>query len=99
MLERGFVHRSGSTALLPAERRNPCYHAAFAAPHPAGCRFRGVEMKDRIRLIGVDDGTTTAEYALVTMAAVTFAGILIKIVGGDEVAKILTDLVREALNA
>jgi endonuclease V-like protein UPF0215 family len=56
-------------------------------------------MKNRIRLIGVDDGTTTAEYALVTMAAVTFAGILIKIVGGEEVAKILTDLVRRALNA
>ena len=74
-------------------------HAAFAAPNRPVAGFRGVGMKNRIRLIGVDDGTTTAEYALVTMAAVTFAGILIKIVGGDEVAKILTDLVRRALNA
>ncbi len=56
-------------------------------------------MRDRIRArgLGVDEGTTTAEYAMVTMAAVTFGGLLIKVVGGGEVAEILTDLVRKAL--
>lgn len=51
-----------------------------------------------IRLGAADEGTTTAEYAMVTMAAVTFGGLLLKIVGGGEVAKILTGLVRRALS-
>lgn len=58
-------------------------------------------MRNRIRVIrpgAADDGTTTAEYAIVTMAAVTFAGILLKVVGGDEVAEIVTGLVRQALS-
>jgi len=45
-----------------------------------------------------DKGTTTAEYAMVTMAAVAFGGALLKIVGGDEVAGILVGLVRRALS-
>jgi hypothetical protein len=58
-------------------------------------------MRDRIRAIrleAAEAGTTTAEYAMVTMAAVTFGGLLIKIVGGGEVAKILTGLIRRALS-
>jgi hypothetical protein len=57
-------------------------------------------MRNRIRALRLgtsDDGTTTAEYAMVTMAAVTFGGLLIKVVGGGEVADILTGLVRQAL--
>jgi hypothetical protein len=45
-----------------------------------------------------DQGTTTAEYAIVTMAAVTFGGLLLKVVGGGEVAGMLTGLVRRALS-
>ena len=58
-------------------------------------------MRNRIRAIrlgATDQGTTTAEYAMVTMAAVTFGGLLIKIVGGGEVAGILTGLIRRALS-
>ena len=44
-----------------------------------------------------DDGAATAEYAVATMAAVGFAGLLIIILRGDEVRAILTDLVRNAL--
>jgi hypothetical protein len=51
-----------------------------------------------IRLGARDAGTTTAEYAMVTMAAVAFAGLLLKIVSGGEVAGILTGLIRRALN-
>ena len=50
-----------------------------------------------IRLEAADQGTTTAEYAMVTMAAVTFGGLLLKIVGGGAVAGMLTALVRRAL--
>jgi hypothetical protein len=44
-----------------------------------------------------DDGAATAEYAVATMAAVGFAGLLIIILRSDEVRAILTDLVRNAL--
>ena len=42
-------------------------------------------------------GSVTAEYAIATMAAVAFAGLLVAIMRGDEVRQILTDLVRRAL--
>ncbi len=44
-----------------------------------------------------DDGAATAEYAIATMAAVGFAGLLVIIMRSDEVRQILTDLVRSAL--
>lgn len=44
-----------------------------------------------------DEGAATAEYAVATMAAVGFAGLLVVILRGDEVRGILTDLVRRAL--
>jgi hypothetical protein len=44
-----------------------------------------------------DNGSATAEYAIATMAAVGFAGMLVVILRGDEVRTILTDLVRRAL--
>ena len=45
-----------------------------------------------------DTGTTTAEYAMVTMAAVAFAGLLALVLRSDEVRGTLTDLVHRALN-
>ena len=39
----------------------------------------------------------TAEYAIATMAAVGFAGLLVVIMRSEEVRQILTDLVRSAL--
>lgn len=44
-----------------------------------------------------DDGAATAEYAIATMAAVGFAGLLVVIMRSDEVRGILTDLVQRAL--
>jgi hypothetical protein len=44
-----------------------------------------------------DDGAATAEYAIATMAAVGFAGLLVVILRSDEVRGLLTDLVRHAL--
>ena len=46
---------------------------------------------------GDDTGAATAEYAITTMAAVAFAGLLVAIMRSDEVRGILTDLVRRAL--
>lgn len=55
-----------------------------------------------LRLFGAgvladDSGAATAEYAIATMAAVAFAGLLVVIMRSDEVRGILTDLVRRAL--
>ena len=52
----------------------------------------------RVRGACRDAGTTTAEYALVTMAAVGFAGLLALVLRSDEVRGMLTDLVHRALN-
>jgi hypothetical protein len=58
------------------------------------------------RLIGMlrdacrdDRGAATAEYAIVIMAAVGFAGLLVVILRSGEVQAILTDLVQRALNS
>ncbi|GAB2982423.1 DUF4244 domain-containing protein [Frigoribacterium salinisoli] len=51
------------------------------------------------RLLAADDGAATAEYAIVILAAVGFAGVLVTIMRSDEVRGILGDLVRSALAA
>lgn len=50
------------------------------------------------RTLRRDEGATTAEFAIVTMAAVGFAGLLVVILRSEEVRGILTDLVRSALS-
>lgn len=50
------------------------------------------------QLLEDDSGAATAEYAVATMAAVAFAGLLVVIMRSDEVRGILTDLVRRALS-
>ncbi|WP_139416622.1 DUF4244 domain-containing protein [Agromyces laixinhei] len=59
-------------------------------------RARLVARRIAVRLAG-ERGAATAEYAVATMAAVGFAGLLVIILRGDEVRGILTDLVRNAL--
>lgn len=44
-----------------------------------------------------ETGSATAEYAIATMAAVGFAGLLVIIMRSDEVKKLLYDLVMKAL--
>ena len=54
-------------------------------------------LHDRRGLLADEAGAATAEYAIATMAAVAFAGLLVVIMRSDEVRGILTDLVRRAL--
>jgi hypothetical protein len=44
-----------------------------------------------------ETGSATAEYAIATMAAVGFAGLLVVIMRSEEVKKLLYDLVMKAL--
>lgn len=51
-----------------------------------------------LRRLAGERGAATAEYAVATMAAVGFAGLLVVILRGDEVRGILMELVRNALS-
>jgi hypothetical protein len=44
-----------------------------------------------------DDGMATAEYAVATLAAVGFAGLLFAVLRSGEVQELLLELVRRAL--
>ena len=48
----------------------------------------------------IDDeqGSATAEYAIATMAAVGFAGLLVVILRSNEVRGLLLDIIRSALS-
>lgn len=48
--------------------------------------------------VAEDRGSATAEYAVVILAAVAFAGVLVAVMRSGEVQSILTELVRGALS-
>jgi len=52
----------------------------------------------RVRGACRDAGMATAEYAMVTLAAVGFAGLLALVLRSDEVRGMLTSLVHRALD-
>jgi hypothetical protein len=54
-------------------------------------RYRAAREWDR------QSGTTTAEYAIGTLAACGFAAVLYKIITSDSVATLLTALIHRAL--
>jgi hypothetical protein len=54
-------------------------------------------MKSQLSNFKSDSGSATAEYAIATMAAVGFAGLLVVIMRSDEVKALLYDLVMKAL--
>lgn len=45
-----------------------------------------------------EDGIATAEFAIVTLAAVGFAGLLVTILSSGDVRELLMGLVRQALS-
>jgi len=50
------------------------------------------------RLPDGDEGSATAEYAIATMAAVGFAGLLVVILRSGEVRGMLMEIIRNALS-
>ena len=56
-------------------------------------------LRARLRLgeLHREEGAAPAEYAIATMAAVGFAGLLVAILRSDEVRGMLTELVHRAL--
>ncbi len=62
---------------------------------PAALRVAGASRC--LRRLRDDAGAATAEYAIATLAAVGFAGLLVAILRSDEVRGMLLDLVHRAL--
>jgi hypothetical protein len=55
--------------------------------------------RPRRRWLGGDDGMSTVEYAIGTIAAAAFAALLYAVISGDTILTALTDLVDRALTA
>ncbi|WP_433716753.1 DUF4244 domain-containing protein [Nocardia sp. CA-084685] len=58
-------------------------------------------MEVRARTLGVlvaDDGMSTAEYAIGTIAAAAFGAVLYGVVTGDSIVNALTKIIDKALN-
>lgn len=56
------------------------------------------EVVRRQRGLAADDGMTTAEYAVGTVAACGFGGLLYKLLTSDEVRAMLRDIIERALS-
>jgi hypothetical protein len=54
-------------------------------------------MREIYRRLRGDSGMNTAEYAIGTLAAVAFAGILLKVVTSDTVRQALAAVIQRAL--
>ena len=54
-------------------------------------------MKFLKELVTNQKGLATAEYAIATVAACGFGGVLLKILGSATITALLTDLLRKAL--
>ncbi|MDP9903780.1 MULTISPECIES: DUF4244 domain-containing protein [Arthrobacter] len=57
-----------------------------------------VPRRSKVRLMGSELGMATAEYAIATLAAVGFAGLLVVILRSEEVRGFLLNLIRSALS-
>ncbi|WP_284983350.1 DUF4244 domain-containing protein [Arthrobacter sp. efr-133-TYG-118] len=56
------------------------------------------QKRSKKRLMGSELGMATAEYAIATLAAVGFAGLLVVILRSEEVRGFLLNLIRSALS-
>ena len=67
------------------------------SPADAGVATCSARLAAAVRSVRSDAGMATAEYAVGTVAACGFGGILYKLLTSDSVVKLLTDIIRRAL--
>ena len=89
-----------ATVLYPPFPAQPPPAASGGSPEaaPGGTRS---SRPGRSRATGIADreaGMATAEYAIATLAAVAFAGLLVAVLGSGEVRGLLMGLIRSALS-
>jgi hypothetical protein len=104
-------HFTGGTAALAAARRSTKQRTITAQPahaRPTGAAWppanalelypgSDVRRTGVRRRLGSEAGMATAEYAIATLAAVGFAGLLVFILRSEEVRGFLLNLIRTAL--
>lgn len=78
------------------QRRSAAEHGTNVVELYPGATQR-MKRRPRRRLSGSEAGMATAEYAITTLAAVGFAGLLVFILRSDEVRGFLLNLIRTAL--
>lgn len=62
-------------------------------------RERFQELRSRLVVVALaDDGMSTVEYAIGTLAAAAFGAILYSVVTGDSIVGALTNIIGRALN-
>ena len=66
------------------------------SPHRSATARRG---RPRYRRFGRQAGTTTAEYAIGTLAACAFAALLYKIITSGSVSSLLSGIIHKALGS
>ncbi|MHC8503194.1 DUF4244 domain-containing protein [Pseudonocardia bannensis] len=83
----------------------PTTSAPAGSPHLSGVPVaepdlqpRPTRVRDRLRRLHADDGMSTVEYAIGTLAAAAFAAVLYTVVSGDSIVSALTALVERALS-
>ena len=86
----GKIARSVLRAVLGGRRANE----AKGSPEPT---WKG--RRAGTRLSQDDTGAVTAEYAIIIMAGVAFAGLLVAIMRSGEIRQMLVDLVQNALGS
>ncbi|MFF1883948.1 DUF4244 domain-containing protein [Pseudarthrobacter sp. NPDC058196] len=90
----GTGHASAPTG--PARYGSAAADGNVVELYPAPDRARHGNRR-RAQLLGSEAGMATAEYAIATLAAVGFAGLLVFILRSDEVRGFLLNLIRTAL--
>ncbi|UVJ38840.1 DUF4244 domain-containing protein [Arthrobacter sp. CJ23] len=88
---------ASSPGLAAILELRPGSSPAQAVEQPGG-QGAGRTVRSRARLTGSELGMATAEYAIATLAAVGFAGLLVVILRSDEVRGFLLNLIRTALS-
>lgn len=73
----------------------------MSSARTAGAKVRDAAGRVRMRLLlaaAGDDGMSTVEYAIGTIAAAAFGAVLYQVVTGDDVVSALTGIIDDALN-
>lgn len=97
-LPESWVHRAWRPTAARRLQSSPVF-----GPRRIARPLRSAEVRSRSlpcgvrKLVREDRGAVTAEYAIVIMAAVAFAGLLVAIMRSGEIRQMLVDLVQNAL--
>lgn len=100
--EETFTGRPDNAPPTPTVPADDAQDAGTPEPGPRGltahCRHWWSRARARYAVARPDQGMSTAEYAVGTIAACAFAALLFKVVSSPEVQEMLSSLIDRALN-